>query len=125
MSAGVTATEPLVVRKSRLQIELDRTTTDFVNALAPDLPPLFWSLGIDHLDAITQAPLLEGIVVDAEYGEQTAAVAEQWAERLGLTAHAIVSGAREWSGDALDCAAGMRRVRIWCVVDRAAWDADR
>ncbi|AHH16612.1 hypothetical protein NONO_c18120 [Nocardia nova SH22a] len=122
MTAIESARTALVIADVELRHALQRATSEHVNALAPDLPPIVWTRRTAH----DLAPYLVGQVpLSFHDGAQAPAVAQQWAERLGLAEVGCShEGGREWAGDALLYTGGKQcNVRVWCVADEAAWDA--
>ncbi|MGW2666092.1 hypothetical protein ACWCW7_34495 [Nocardia tengchongensis] len=67
-----------------LEFALRRAAGVFMAEFAPDLPEIFWSVETNGLSGF----------VSHRYHEDPRAVAEQWAERLGLTDECIRCGNR-------------------------------
>lgn len=100
-----------------LETELRDATSRYLNALAPDLPPLRWML-----DPIVG---LAGMVgVEYPDGDEAAAVAQQWAQRCGLTESGDARrGERIWVGKVAESRGSVQPVLVWCIVDKEAWIA--
>ncbi|MBF5002417.1 hypothetical protein IRT45_35460 [Nocardia sp. BSTN01] len=117
MTAVEPARTPLTIDDYELDKALDAAATAYTNALAPDLPPLAWS---HRYESGRRRPVLSGQVAYFTYPGRFVEVAQQWAERLGLAeSEDTLPGQRMWFGAALG---RFGDVRVWCIVDRAAWD---
>ena len=101
-----------------LERVLDDAASKHINALAPDLPPLWWNQR--WLISLPHWPILSGRVDHDD--PQT--VAEQWVARLGLSeVPEPLSGTRSWTGKALKSFGREYSVDIWYVANREAFEA--
>jgi hypothetical protein len=81
------------------------------NRLAPDLPPLMWSVSANEVRGQVDAD-----ADDIEAGE----VLTLWADRLGLALVAdCLAGAREYAGVRAEW-----QIVVWGVTDKARWTED-
>lgn len=109
MSITEPGVAPVRIDPDELSLAIARAASDYVNAVASDLPPIRWSLEgrrpVRHLD---------GLVADFK---DPRTVAQRWAQRLGLQEQPGRYGIREFIG-AME---GFDRVRIWYIADRTAF----
>ncbi|WP_157184364.1 hypothetical protein [Nocardia niigatensis] len=109
---------PITMDRWTLQDAIRPAVAEFMNALAPDAPPLWWTLSFSR-----ELPELSGMVDEDDHADP-AAVAQQWAGLLGLVNDETSDdGVRRLHGPFPD--GSMRRIQVWYIADRAKFDAAR
>ncbi|AHH22130.1 hypothetical protein NONO_c73740 [Nocardia nova SH22a] len=104
-----------------LESAVNAATTALMNAHAPHLPPLHWYYDIDRQ---ALRPMLSA-VVGMEHGRSSGLIGQQWASHFELTEdEPSEPSCRGWSGSVVDRSGRAHGVRVWCVTDRDAWEAD-
>lgn len=99
-----------------LEFVINAAVSDAINGAAPHLPPLLWMIREDRHSsyfALTALP-------------DTEAELDAWAAELGLSpvAPSSVAGTRRVEGAIIFGQSGTQhRVKMWCIVDEAAYRA--
>ncbi|WP_280371218.1 hypothetical protein [Nocardia wallacei] len=116
MTTTETASARIAFDASELGYFVDNAARDYMNALAPHLPPLRWlyDCARDGSHDMRLAAIVRG--------DDPAMVAGQWAEVLGIEGpQDRHHGTRHWTGHIADG----QLVDIWYVADQEALDAAR